>query len=54
MLGSLGFFLRTALAPFRGRRELVLENLALRHQLQVALRREPQLRIRRLDRILWV
>jgi transposase InsO family protein len=32
----------------------VLENLALRHQLQVALRGEPQLRIRQSDRILWV
>jgi hypothetical protein len=37
VLGSLNLLLWTALAPFRGRRALVLENLALRHQLQVAL-----------------
>ena len=46
--------LRTLLVFFRGRRDLVLENLALRHQLDVALRGEPRLRIRQRDRILWV
>lgn len=46
--------LRTVLVSFRGRRDLVLENLALRHQLDVALRGEPRLRIQQRDRILWV
>jgi len=54
VLGSLNLLLWTALAPFRGRRALVLENLALRHQLQVALRDDPRLRIRQHDRVLWV
>lgn len=54
VLGSLNLLLWTALAPFRGRRALVLENLALRHQLQVALRGDPRLRIRQHDRVLWV
>lgn len=39
---------------FKSRRELVLENLALRHQLGVALRTNPHPRIHRSDRILWV
>jgi hypothetical protein len=32
----------------------MLENLALRHQLEVALRGEPRRRIQQRDRILWV
>ena len=32
----------------------MLENLALRHQLQVALRRNPHPRLRTRDRVLWV
>ncbi len=34
--------------------ELLLENLALRHQLQVVLRSNPRPRLRNRDRILWV
>ena len=35
--------LRTFAAGVRSRKDLTLENLALRHQLQVALRRNPHL-----------
>ena len=38
----------------RSRRDLVLENAALRHQLQAALRTNPRPRLRQRDRILWV
>ena len=34
--------------------DLLLENLALRHQLQVVLRSKPRPRLRNRDRILWV
>jgi putative transposase len=34
--------------------ELLLENLALRHQLQVVLRSNPRPRLRNRDRILWL
>jgi putative transposase len=34
--------------------ELLLENLALRHQLQVVLRSNPRPRLRNRDRMLWV
>ena len=42
------------LALFRSRRDLLLENAALRHQLQVALRTNPRPLLRQHDRILWV
>jgi len=45
---------RSLLASVGSRRELMLENLALRHQLQVALRRNPHPRLRTRDRVLWV
>ena len=38
---------------FRSRRDLLLENAVLRHQLQVALRTNPRPRLRPIDRILW-
>ena len=41
-------------ALFLSRRDLVLENAALRHQLQVALRTNLRPRLRRRDRIMWV
>jgi hypothetical protein len=34
--------------------ELILENLALRHQLQIALRSHPRPRLSNRDRLLWV
>ena len=42
------------LALFRSRRDLVLENAALRHQLGVALRTKPRPRLHRRDRVFWV
>jgi hypothetical protein len=41
-------------AGLRSRRELMLENLALRHQLQVALRTKPYPRLQPQDRVLSV
>ncbi len=46
--------LRTFVAAIRSRRDLALENLVLRDQLQVALRSNPHPRIRAPDRVLWV
>ena len=46
--------LRTFAAGVRSRRDLTLENLTLRHQLQVALRRNPHPRLQDRDRVLWV
>src|ERR1700674_4125010 len=40
--------------PFKSRRRLELENLFLRHQLNIALRRAPHLRLRGGDRALLV
>jgi hypothetical protein len=40
-------------AAFRTRRALVLENLALRHQLAVLQRSAPRLRLRRSDRLFF-
>ena len=45
---------RTLVAAFRSRRDLALESLVLRHQLQVALRSNPHPRLRAPDRVLWV
>ena len=39
---------------FRPDAELILENLALRHQLQIALRSHPRPRLSNRDRFLWV
>ena len=41
-------------AAFRSRRDIALENLVLRHQLQVALGTNPHPRLRTQDRVLWV
>src|SRR6202022_4059012 len=46
--------LRGVLAGFRSRRDVALENLVLRHQLQVALRTNPTPRLGQSDRVLWV
>jgi putative transposase len=46
--------LQSVLTGLRSRRDLALENLVLRHQLQVALRTNPTPRLRAPDRILWV
>jgi hypothetical protein len=39
---------------FRARRDLLLENLALRQQLAVLARRRPQPRFSNGDRFLWI
>lgn len=39
---------------FRSRRDLLLENLALRHQLTVLKRRYPQPRVCASDKLFWV
>ncbi len=54
MLALLLLLFRSLLAGLRPRRELMLENLALRHQLQVALRTNPRPRLRARDRVLWL
>ena len=46
--------LRSLVAAIRSRRDLALENLVLRHRLQVALRTNPHPRLRAVDRVLWV
>jgi hypothetical protein len=43
-----------ARAAIRRRNELILENLLLRQQLQVALRPKRRLSLRRRDRLFWV
>jgi transposase InsO family protein len=54
MLVVLLLIARSLLAGLGSRRELMLENLALRHQLQVALRTNPHPRLQPRDRVLWV
>src|SRR5213593_663187 len=54
MVRWLGILLRTFRSAVRTRRELALENLALRQQLAVWNAREPRLRLTELDRIFWV
>src|SRR6266568_4556142 len=46
--------LRTFVAAIRSRRDLTLENLVLRHQLQLALRTNPHPPLRTPDRVLRV
>ena len=46
--------LRKFVAAVRSRRDLALENLVLRHQLQVALRTNRHPRLHGPDRVLWV
>jgi putative transposase len=50
----LSLVIHAARAAVRGRTQLILENLLLRHQLQVALRPKRRLSLRRRDRFLWV
>jgi len=53
MVGWLILLLRFAVAAFNGRRNLLLENLALRHQLLVLHRTAKPPRLTPLDRALW-
>jgi len=54
VLGFLLMLLRVFIDCCRSRQDLALENLVLRHQLEVLLRRKPKPRLRNRDRILWV
>ena len=54
MLQLLLLLVRTFLVGFRSHRDVAIENLVLRHQLQVALRSKPTVRLQRQDRLLWV
>ena len=54
MLGFLVLMLRVLIDSFRSRHDLVLENLVLRHQLDVLQRTRPKPRLRNRDRVLWV
>ncbi len=54
MLGFLLILLRVVIDCSRPREDLALENLFLRHQLEVLIRRKPKPRLRNRDRIFWV
>jgi putative transposase len=54
MAGIITLILTGLLRVLRTRRALVLENLALRHQLAVLQRAAPRPRLRRSDRLFWV
>jgi transposase InsO family protein len=54
VLGFLLMLLRVLIDCCRSRQDLALENLVLRHQLEVLLRRKPKPRLRNRDRIFWV
>ena len=54
MAGMIILILIGLLRGIRTHRTLVLENLALRHQLAVLQRSAPRLRLRRSDRLFWV
>src|SRR6266581_5591904 len=54
MVRWLGILLRTFRSALRTRRELALENLALRQQLAVWKARQPRPRLTEMDRIFWV
>ena len=54
MLSLLRFVFVLIVRFFRSRRELLMENLALRQQLAVLKRRRPQPRLAATDRLFWV
>jgi len=54
MVRWLGILLRTVRSAVRARRELALENLALRQQLALWKARQPRPRLTVMDRIFWV
>jgi hypothetical protein len=53
MIGWMILALRLVLDGLKFRRKLLLENLALRHQLLVLSRRSGRIRLTPLDRALW-
>ena len=54
VLPLLSLLIRSLLTSLRSRRDVTLENLALRHQLQVAPRTNPSPRLTNPDRLLWI
>src|ERR1035441_9539905 len=54
MLRIIGLFLASIVRLFRTRRNLLLENLALRQQLAVLKRKRPRPRINAFDKLFWV
>ncbi len=50
----LNIFFKTIFSSLRSRQSLVLENIALRHQLEVLRRNNKTLRLRSRDRLLWI
>src|SRR5262249_27238177 len=54
MAGMFTLTLNGFLLALRTRRSLMLENLALRHQLAVLQRSSPRPRLRACDRLFWV
>jgi hypothetical protein len=54
MAGMITLTLTGLLGMLRARRALVLENLALRHQLAVLQRAAPRPRLRPTDRLFWI
>jgi hypothetical protein len=54
MLQLIFVLLRGVFAGFRSGRDIALENLVLRHQLQVALQTNPIPRLGKPDRVLWI
>jgi transposase InsO family protein len=54
VLGFPLMLIRVLIDCCRSRQDLALENLVLRHQLEVLLRRKAKPRLRNRDRILWV
>ena len=54
MFGVFLAVLRSLAAAFQPRRQLLLENLALRHQLLVLNRTAGKPRFRNADRLLWI
>jgi len=54
MVRWLGILLRTFRSAVRTRRELALENLALRQQLAVWKARQPRPGLTEMDRVFWI
>ncbi len=54
MIELLGLLLATLGSVFHSRKRLILENLLLRQQLQVALRCQRRLRVRTRDKLFWL
>ncbi|HSS92482.1 MAG TPA: hypothetical protein VLR46_00685, partial [Candidatus Dormibacteraeota bacterium] len=54
MLELLRIFLSTLAGLFRRRHDLLVENLLLRHQLQVAHRSRPRPHLKTRDRFFWL